>query len=218
MVYLAVSLILAAVVCFIWSFFWNRGRVGLWIIGLVSILNSFFAAPLNWMSFVQGTGFRISPIETTGAPVELQKLALPTDTPEQILLKMGCYVCHRIPRIPQSRQSHFGPLLIPGSTAAQWIGTEEYRERVRSGKAAAKTPREYIVESILQPDAFIVPGFSETNNPERSLMYQSYSQRFTRPALEKLADYLLTLDAHAAIQDGLVMGHGTVSGEPAPGD
>ncbi|NIT26869.1 MAG: hypothetical protein GTN53_30650, partial [Candidatus Aminicenantes bacterium] len=75
------------------------------------------------------------------------------------------------------------------------------------GIAKAKTPREYIKESILQPNAFILPGYEDPKNPKISPMYQHYGERFTQGGLNVLVDYLLTLTAEDAMKDGLIIGH-----------
>jgi hypothetical protein len=51
----------------------------------------------------------------------------------------------------------------------------------------AKTVREYIVESILSPGAYVVPNF-----PDR-VMPTWYGQKMSAAALEKIADYLESL-------------------------
>jgi hypothetical protein len=87
------------------------------------------------------------------------------------------------------------------------IASPEYLERVKMGMASAKTPREYVIESILNPSAFIVPGFDRKENHLISPMYPYYAQRFTQEGLEKLADFLLTLDAKTAAKEGLMFAH-----------
>jgi hypothetical protein len=207
MIYLAIGLGIVAAICLVVGLFWSRARVFLLVISFLALANSYAAAPLNWISFAKGSGFWLSPILPRTPPIPLEKLALPTDSPESIIQKMGCYVCHKIPRIPLSRQSDYGPILIPGTMAPRWITSSIYQERVKAGKAKATTPREYISESILNPDAFIVPGYSDKNDPEKSLMYPHYAERFTQSGLEVLVNYLLTLDVQAAVQDGLIVGH-----------
>ena len=204
---LAIALIMVSGITLIYCFFIRRFRTFFLITSLFALINSFIAAPLNWTSLVQGYGFWLSPITSTSTPVSIHKLALPTDTPNVMIQKMGCFVCHKIPHHTASRLSNAGPLLIPKTTAHAWIETPEYQERVRMGKASATTPREYIIESILDPDAFIVPGYEKMENPEESMMYQHYDKRFTKGGLEKLADYLLTLDVKAAAQEGLIFAH-----------
>jgi hypothetical protein len=207
MIYLAIGLVIIAAICLILGLFWTRARIFLLVASFLALANSYAAAPLNWISFAKGSGFWLSPLFPKTPAIPLEKLALPTDSPETIIQKMGCFVCHKIPHIPQSRQSDYGPLLIPGATAPRWIESPEYQERVKSGKAKATTPREYIVESILYPDAFVIPGYSDKDDTERSLMYPHYAERFTQGGLDKLTDYLLTLDVQAAVEDGLIFAH-----------
>jgi hypothetical protein len=207
MIYTAIGLIIASLTCLAGGIFWKRGRAVLLIASFFALLNSYFAAPLNWLSLLNGYGFWLAPISPSDSPAPLYKLALPTDSPETIIRKMGCPVCHRIPDIPESYESFYGPLLIPGTTASQIIASEEYREQVRRGLAKATTPREYVIESILDPNAFIVPGFSDKEDPQLYLMYPFYAQRFTPKALEKLADHLLTLNVQSATEAGLIFSH-----------
>lgn len=207
MIYAAVGLIISAAVCLVLALFWGKARAVLWIACGFALLNSYFAAPLNWMSFVKTGQFWLAPILPRDPPIPLDKLALPTDSPQAIIYKMGCHVCHQIPHIPESYQSNYGPLLIPGSVAQERIISEEYQAQVQTGKAKATTPRDYIMESILDPNAFIVPGYVAPENPDLYLMYPYYAERFTQGGLEKLADYLLTVDADDAVEAGLIVGH-----------
>jgi cytochrome c2 len=130
-------------------------------------------------------------------------IALATDTPEQIITKMGCFACHQIPTIPAAKFGPIGPLLIEKTNAVKRIATPEYQEMVKTGKAHAKTPKEYVMESIVNPNAYIVHNFVQKANPGTSDMIQDFSQKFTFGALDKLADFLLTLDCAAAQKDGL---------------
>ena len=207
MLFTAIILIGVFFVSFILSFFMKRWRTYLLVTGFFALINSFIAAPLNWTSLAGGYGFRLTPISPSSPSVPTLKLALPTDTPEVIIQKMGCYVCHKIPHIAASRFSSVGPLLVLKTTAPTRITDPEYQARVAIGKARANTLREYIIESILDPDAFIVPGFEKADNPEESPMYHHYDKRFTQGGLEKLADFLLTLDVKSAAQDGLIFIH-----------
>lgn len=203
----AVGLIITSAASLALSFFWPRMRTFLLVMSFFALLNSYFAAPLHWKSFLQGKGFRLAPLSPRTPPIPLPKLALPTDPPEEIILKMGCYVCHQIPKTPESYQSDYGPILILGTMASLQITSEAYQEQVRKGVAEAGTPREYVIESILYPNAFIATGYADRKNPERSLMYPHYAERFTRGGLETLVDYLLTLDIYDAMEGGLALGH-----------
>ena len=145
-----------------------------------------------------------------GAPAAAQAaapagppVALASDTPEQIVTKMGCFACHQIPGIATAKFGVIGPLLIEGHNAARRIASPEYQAQVKAGKAHAKTPKEYIMESIVNPNAFIVPQFVQKATPAVSPMIQDFAQKFTYGALEKMADYLLAQNCDQAKKDGL---------------
>lgn len=109
----------------------------------------------------------------------------PGDTVEQIILKAGCNACHTIPGIKEAR-GYDGPKLVLKSTAAIRLKSPEYQEAVHEGRAHATTEREYVMESILNPDAFIVPGYSGT-------MLKYFGQKLSPGAIDKIVDFLLTI-------------------------
>ena len=207
MVPLALFLMILSGLSLLLTFFIRRWRTFLILTTFFAILNSYIVAPLNWSSLLSGHPFLLKPITPTHPPVPLERLALPTDAPEAIIDKMGCFVCHKIPLIPKSRSSSVGPVLIAKTTAILQLKSKEYQDQIKSGHAAATTQREYIIESILKPDAFIVPGYEDQQHPENSLMYPHYDKRFTRGGLKVLVDFLLSLDVYSAMQDGMVVGH-----------
>lgn len=93
-----------------------------------------------------------------------------------IFTKAGCPVCHTIPGIPGA-QGQVGPLLILGTTGEQRLHDPDY-------KGQATTVREYIVESVVDPGRFVVPGY-----PDRT-MPTWYGSKLSALALEKMAAYL----------------------------
>jgi hypothetical protein len=146
----------------------------------------------------------------TGAPAAVQvsapagpPIALASDPVDQIFIKMGCFACHQIPGIALAKFGAIGPLLIEGHNATGRIASAEYQARVKAGKAHAKTPKEYIIESIVNPNAFITPAFVPKTNPEVSPMIQDFATKFTFGALEKVAEYLLSQNCETAKKDGL---------------
>ena len=149
-------------------------------------------------------------IKKAGAPTQVAQkpagppIAFATETPQEIIMKMQCIVCHQIPTIPFAKFGMIGPLLIEGHNAPRRIASSEYKADVRTGKASAITPKAYVMESIMKPNAHIVPDFVNKGNPEVSQMIQDFSAKFTFGALEKIADFLLTLDCDAARADGLM--------------
>lgn len=144
------------------------------------------------------------PLKADAAPKEGEAKAAPagppvaldSDTPEQIVQKMTCFACHKIPGISIAKTGMIGPLLIEKTNAPNRIKSAEYQKAVKEGKAHATTPREYVIESIMNPGAFIVPGFADD-------MIKDFSHKFTVAGLDKLVDYLLQQDAAAAIKENL---------------
>lgn len=141
-------------------------------------------------------GVAIALLAFTPLSFDPTRMALPNDSPEQIVRKMFCFACYKIPTIEFSKAAVIGPLLIMKTTAFSRIKSQEYQKEILEGKARAMTPKEYAIESIIHPEAFIVPGFVDN-------MPRGYGDKFTATALEKLVDFLLTLDENAAQKEGL---------------
>ncbi len=138
---------------------------------------------------------------------ETEKL---TDSIEGIIKKTGCFVCHRIPGIPIARTGLIGPILAMKSTAALTLSSPEYRLAVSEGRAKATTEREYVMESILNPSAFIPPGVRAGDG-----MPSDYSQKLTLGELEKLVSFLLTIDEAMIEKETLSSPVGLDDAEPA---
>ena len=142
------------------------------------------------------------PAGNAGPVVAGPPIALATDTPEEIVKKMGCAACHQIPGISIAKTGMIGPLLAEKVTASKRIASPQYQARVKAGKASARTPKQYVIESIVTPSAYVVREF-EMGNPEKSMMLPDFGTKFTYGALEKMADYLLSQDCQTAKKDGL---------------
>jgi len=96
-----------------------------------------------------------------------------------IFIRAGCPVCHTIPGIPGAN-GQVGPRLALGTTGEQRLRDPSYRGQ-------AKTVHDYIVESVLEPGRFVVPGY-----PERTMPIW-YGSKLSALALEKIAAYLAQL-------------------------
>jgi hypothetical protein len=94
----------------------------------------------------------------------------------QLFKQAGCPVCHTIPGI-DGAEGRVGPTLTLGSTGPKRLADPAYR-----GKA--KTVREYIIESILTPGVYIVPGYPAL------VMPRWYGQKLSAAAVDKMAGYL----------------------------
>lgn len=95
---------------------------------------------------------------------------------DQIFAKAQCVACHTIPGIPGAVGT-IGPKLEEGTTAAQRIKEPDY-------KGTAKSPTEYIMESIVDPSAYVVKPFPDNTMPK------VFGQKLSAGALKKIVDYL----------------------------
>lgn len=90
----------------------------------------------------------------------------------------GCVTCHSPePDVVRVGPSHAGL----ATRAAERIESPDYT-------GAATTAREYLRESILEPNAFVVPGFAP------DVMFQRYQATLTPGQVDDLVAYLLTLE------------------------
>ncbi|TKB65996.1 MAG: hypothetical protein E8D52_16600 [Nitrospira sp.] len=94
----------------------------------------------------------------------------------EVLTRPGCPVCHIIPGIPGAT-GQVGPPLVLGTTGERRLKDPDYR-------GEAKTVHEYIVESVLEPQRFVVRGYPEKTMPAW------YGSKLSALALEKIASYL----------------------------
>jgi hypothetical protein len=113
-----------------------------------------------------------------GAVVVPEMVPLVTGDEETTLIftRAGCPVCHRIPGIAGAN-GRVGPPLLLGITGEQRLADPGYRRR-------AKTVHEYIVESVVEPGTFVVPGYPKDAMPTW------YGTKLSALALEKIAAYL----------------------------
>jgi hypothetical protein len=93
-----------------------------------------------------------------------------------LFVKAGCPVCHAIPGIAGA-DGRVGPKLVLGTTGPQRLADPRYKGR-------ANTVRAYIVESVLEPGAYVAPGFPDQTMP------RWYGQKLSAGAVEKIAGYL----------------------------
>lgn len=95
---------------------------------------------------------------------------------DQIFAKAQCVVCHTIPGIAGAMGT-IGPKLVEGTNAPARIKASDY-------KGGAKTIREYITESVINPSAYVVKPFPDNTMPK------IFGQKLSAGALNKIVDYL----------------------------
>ncbi len=116
--------------------------------------------------------------ESKATQVSLANVPLATgkEPIEKLFTQSGCSVCHTIPGI-KGAKGREGPKLVLGTTARQRLADPNYHGR-------ATTEWEYIQESVLNPGAYVVPGY-----PDR-VMPRWYGKKLSAAALQKIIDYL----------------------------
>jgi len=112
---------------------------------------------------------------------DLVPLATGEEPVEQLFVRAGCVVCHTIPGIPGA-EGRVGPVLTMGDSARLRLADPDYHGN-------AKTVREYIIESILSPGTYIVPGYPP------NVMPRWYGKKLSAGALDKIGAYLESLTA-----------------------
>jgi hypothetical protein len=108
--------------------------------------------------------------------------AVGTESPEEIINLMGCPLCHTIPGV-EGAVGELGPKLHEKINAPKRIKDPNY-------KGKAKTGREYVKESILNPNAYIVFNEAEGEPFPEGVMPQDFANKLSVNALEKLVDFI----------------------------
>lgn len=106
-------------------------------------------------------------------------LATGDEPVDQIFQKATCVACHTIPGIAGAVGT-IGPKLVEGTNAPNRIKDPAY-------KGTAKSTREYITESVINPSAYVVKGFPDNTMPKE------FGKKLSAGALNKIVDYLSQL-------------------------
>ncbi len=131
--------------------------------------------------------------EPTKAPEPAAAAVEPTKVPANIVEKgkavynqYGCQACHAIRGFAEGQ---VGPELTNLYASAQkTIASPEYK----SSAGKATTVEQYIRESILNPNAYVVPQCPTGPCPQ-GVMIQNFEQQISSAELEALIGYLMTL-------------------------
>lgn len=148
-----------------------RDRFVVWIAISLVLLSAVWAlrsTPASRSNAGQSTSFILTP--------EMIPLVTGDEPIIDMFTRAGCPVCHVIPGIPGA-DGRVGPPLVLGTTGPERLNDPTYRGN-------GKTIHEYIVESVLEPQRFIVQGYPEHTMPGW------YGSKLSALALEKIASYL----------------------------
>ena len=146
-----------------------------------------FLTPLIVIVLLLGTLLALRSTKSssvTPVPVSLVTALVPDMVPlvtgdepiTEIFTKAGCAVCHTVPGIPGAK-GLVGPPLLLGSTGPARLADPAYRGQ-------AKTVHDYVIESVIEPGVFVVPGYPAGTMPTW------YGTKLSALALEKMATYL----------------------------
>lgn len=105
-----------------------------------------------------------------------------TESPEEMINKLGCPLCHTIPGV-EGAVGELGPPLHEKVNAPQRIKDPNY-------KGKAKTGRDYVRESILNPNAYIVFNEAEGEPYPEGVMPPDFANKISVNGLEKLVDFI----------------------------
>ncbi len=94
----------------------------------------------------------------------------------KLFIQSGCAACHTIPGILAAKGRE-GPRLVLGTNGPKRLADPNYH-------GTATTVHEYIMESILAPGVYVVPGY-----PDR-VMPRWYGKKLSANALDKIISYL----------------------------
>ena len=150
---------------------YTRDRLVVWMaIGLVALL-------VVWVLREPPVS---RPTRSHSAPPTLTPETIPLVTGDEsivdIFTRAGCAVCHIIPGIPGAN-GRVGPPLVLGTTGIERLTDPGYHGN-------AQNVHDYIVESVLEPQQFVVHGYPEHTMPSW------YGSKLSALALEKIAVYL----------------------------
>lgn len=134
--------------------------------------------PFIIIALVLGGLWALRSTNSSSVTLALDMVPLVTgDEPiEEIFTKAGCAVCHTVPGIPGA-DGRVGPPLLLGATGPVRLTDPSYRGQ-------AKTVHQYVMESVLEPGLFVVPGYPAGTMPTW------YGAKLSALALEKIAAYL----------------------------
>lgn len=145
---------------------------------------------LKWVDNINTQGWPPRPIRVTGGPVEQE--AAESETPAQGAVAKGralfndseiaCNTCHSTAEGKKIVGPSMAGLI---DRAKEHIESDDY-------EGSAEDVEGYIRESIVKPDAYIVPGKNHANNGS-SLMPGDYEERLEPDQVDQLVEYLMSL-------------------------
>jgi hypothetical protein len=123
-----------------------------------------------------------APKEEEGDDEEGPVFVTGTEPIDVMINTLGCPLCHTIPGI-EGAVGELGPKLHEKINAPQRIKDPNYKGKARTG-------RDYVKESILNPNAYIVFNEEEGEPFPEGVMPQDFANKLSVNALDKLVDFI----------------------------
>jgi hypothetical protein len=133
----------------------------------------------TWLALRSIESPSVTPVTASSVPVlapGMVPLVTGDEPIAEIFTRAGCLVCHTVPGIPGA-DGRVGPPLLLGATGPLRMADPAYRGH-------ARTVHDYVIESVLEPGLFVVPGYPAGTMPTW------YGAKLSALALEKIASYL----------------------------
>ena len=133
----------------------------------------------TWLAIRSIESPSVTPVTASSLPVlapGMVPLVTGDEPITEIFTRAGCAVCHTVPGIPGA-DGRVGPPLLLGTTGPARLADPAYRGH-------ARTIHDYVIESVLEPGVFVVPGYPAGTMPTW------YGAKLSALALEKIASYL----------------------------
>jgi hypothetical protein len=146
---------------------------------------------LNWgKAYADGTAPTPVAVDGVGTDIAQELPAGDTASGEALATAQACVACHVA--------SATGPAWLAASDPnGQGIGTRAgLRIEQDDYEGAATTPEQYLFESIVLPDAYLVPGVPTYVNAQtgQSIMPHDYGDKIDAQMMADLIAYLMTLE------------------------
>ena len=133
----------------------------------------------TWLAIRSIESPSVTPVTASSLPVlapGMVPLVTGDEPIAEIFTRAGCLVCHTVPGIPGA-DGRVGPPLLLGATGPLRLADPAYLGH-------ARTVHDYVIESVLEPGLFVVPGYPAGTMPTW------YGAKLSALALEKIASYL----------------------------
>ncbi len=155
-------------------------------------IESLVAYVMNWApAYANATAEPTQAVVSVGTDITAALPAGDAARGETVVQTLGCPACH----ISQGGAATIGPAWLASSDPnGQGIGTRaglRITEADYTGKAT--TAEQYIFESVVSPDAFIVPPAGQYAPAGQSLMPHDYAGRVSAEMMADIIAYLETL-------------------------